>query len=128
MSHQDRKSKERIVVNHESLKQAVNRLFTAKAFRGMKARTDAKWTPRMLAVVALFWAWSGVTILTGRFEEAARVVRKIFRWLPSPGKTYQGFVKQLGKCPGVRPDGLSLAGRGGQEENAAAGLACGVGA
>lgn len=97
MSHQDWKSKERIVVNHESLKQAVNILFTAKAFRGIRARTDAKWTPRMLVTVALFWAWSGCSILTGRFQEAVKVVRKIFRWLPGPGRTYQGFLKQLRK-------------------------------
>jgi hypothetical protein len=30
MSHQDRKSKTRIVVNHESLTQAVNELLTVK--------------------------------------------------------------------------------------------------
>jgi hypothetical protein len=56
MSHQDRKSKARIVVNHESLKQAVNELFTVKAFRRVKARRGSKWTARMLVTVALFWA------------------------------------------------------------------------
>jgi IS4 transposase len=97
MSHQDRKSGERIVVNHESLKQAVNSLFTAKAFQGVKARKGSKWTPRMLVVVALFWAWSNVEGLKDRFKQARKVAGKIFRWLPAPGETYNGFMKQLRK-------------------------------
>jgi hypothetical protein len=97
MSHQDGKSREEIVVNHESIKQAVNSLFAAKAFQGVKARKGAKWTPRMLVVVALLWAWSKADGLKERFHEARKVAAKLFRWLPKPGKTYQGFMKQLRK-------------------------------
>ena len=97
MSHQDRKSTGQIVVNHESIKQAVNSLFAARAFRGLEARKGAKWTPRMLVVVALFWAWSRADGLKERFKEARKVAAKIFRWLPDPGKTYNGFIKQLRK-------------------------------
>jgi hypothetical protein len=97
MSHQDRKSKERIVVNHESIKQAVNSLFAAKVFQGVKARKGSRWTGRMLVVVALFWAWSNVDGLKERFQQARKVAAKIFRWLPNLGKTYNGFLKQLRK-------------------------------
>lgn len=97
MSHQDRKSKTQIVVNHESLEQAVNELFTVKAFRQVKARRGSKWTARMLVTVALFWAWSGCTGLKERFMQAAKLAGKILRWLPDPGQTYQGFIKQLQK-------------------------------
>ena len=98
MSHQDsRKSRERIVVNHESLKQAINSLLSARVFQGVKARKGSKWTPRMLAVVALFWAWSNADGLKERFKEARNLAAKIFRWLPDPGGTYQGFMKQLRK-------------------------------
>jgi hypothetical protein len=102
MSHQDRMSEERIVVNHESIKQAVDSLFTAKVFQGVKAgevklRKGSKWTARMLVMVALFWAWSLADGLKERFQQARKVVVKIFRWLPEPGKTYNGFMKQLGK-------------------------------
>ncbi len=97
MSHQDRKSKTRIVVNHESLEQAVNELFTTKTFRQVKARKGSKWTARMLVTVALFWAWSGCTGLKERFQQAAKLAEKILRWLPDPGQTYQGFIKQLQK-------------------------------
>lgn len=97
MSHQDRKSEEQIVVNHESIKQAVNSLFTARAFRKAKARKGSKWTPRMLVVVALFWAWSKGDGLKVRFQQARKVAAKIFRWLSDPGKSYHGFLKQLRK-------------------------------
>lgn len=97
MSHQDRKSKTRIVVNYESLEQAVNELFTTKAFRQVKVRKGSKWTARMLVTVALFWAWSGYTGLKERFQQAAKLAEKILRWLPDPGQTYQGFIKQLKK-------------------------------
>jgi len=100
MSHQDRKSEEKIVVNHESIKQAVNSLFTGEVFRGVKARKGCKWTPRLLVTVALFWAWSKAEGLKERFQEARKVAGKIFRWLPDPGETYHGFLKQLRKWHG----------------------------
>lgn len=97
MSHQDRKSEEQIVVNHESIRQAVNSLFTTKAFQGVKVRRGSKWTPRILAVTALFWAWSMAEGLKERFQAARKLAGKIFRWLPDPGETYNGFLKQLRK-------------------------------
>ena len=97
MSHQDRTSKTQIVVNHVSLEQAVNELFTTKAFRQVKVRRGSKWTARMLVTVALFWAWSGCAGLKERFTQAAKLAGKILRWLPDPGQTYQGFIKQLWK-------------------------------
>lgn len=97
MSHQHSKSKERIVVNHESLKQAVNSLFTAAVFRGVRVRKGSQWTARMLVTVALFWAWSATDGLKERFQGARKLAAKIFRWLPDPGQTYQGFMKQLRK-------------------------------
>lgn len=98
MSHQDRKSREPIVVNHESIRQAVNSLFASNVFGGVtKARKGSKWTPRMLVAVALCWAWSAADGLKERFQEARKVVAKFFRWLPKPGETYHGFLKQLTK-------------------------------
>jgi hypothetical protein len=102
MSHQDRKSKDEIVVNREAIKQAVNSLFTGEVFRGLKwkARKGCKWTPRMLVMVALCWAWSKADGLKERFREARKVAGKIFPWLPGPGETYHGFLKQLRKWHG----------------------------
>ena len=80
MSHQDRKSKECIVVNHKSLKQAIDVLLPTSVFRGIKMRRGSRWGARMLAVVALLWAWSGMPTLVGRFADAWKVTRKAFRW------------------------------------------------
>jgi hypothetical protein len=96
MSHQDRKSKECIVVNHQSLKQAIDVLLPTRVFRGINIRHGSKWRARMLAVVALLWAWSGVPTLVERFFDACKVAQKAYRWLTA-GETYQGFIKQLRK-------------------------------
>ena len=54
----------------------------------------------MLAVAALLWATSGLTNLKDRFEQARKIVGKVFRWQPAPGATYQGFMKMLRKWHG----------------------------
>jgi hypothetical protein len=51
----------------------------------------------MLAAAALFWATSDHTTLTGRFHHARKVIKKIFRRQPEPGRTYRGFMKLLRK-------------------------------
>ena len=51
----------------------------------------------MLAVVALFWAWSNADGLKGAAEAGQEPCRNDLRWLPDLGKTYQGFMKQLVK-------------------------------
>jgi len=95
MSHQDEMPD--IVVNHQTIKQAVDWLLPSALFAGMHARGNASWKPRMLAVAAILWATSGFANLKERFDHARKVVGKIFRWQPSPGTTYQGFMKVLRK-------------------------------
>jgi len=97
MSHQDTKSEERIVIHHQSLKEAMGELFPAGAFRGVSVRAGSAWTARMLVTVALFWAWAPCKGLKACFTHARKVAAKILRWLPDPGRTYQGFLKQLRK-------------------------------
>jgi len=99
MSQHDRTSN--IVVNHQTLKQALDWLLVPALFAGMKVRGNASWKPRMLAVAALLWATSGHTNLTTRFEQARKIVKKVFRWQPPPGATYQGFLKMLRKWHSV---------------------------
>lgn len=95
MSHQDRTSN--VIVNHQTIKQVVDWLFLPSLFAGMKARGGATWKPRMLAVAALLWATGEGSHLRDRFEQARKMVRKIFRWQTPPGATYQGFIKMLRK-------------------------------
>ena len=95
MSHQDRNPP--IVVNHQTIKQAVDWLLLPALFAGMSARSNASWKPRMLAVGALLWATSELSNLKDRFEQARKIVDKIFRWQRGAGATYQGFMKMLRK-------------------------------
>lgn len=89
-----------IIVNHQSIKQAVDWLLPSALFAGMKVRSHATWRPRMLAVAALLWATLGLPNLKDRFEVARKIVGKVFRWQPKPGATYQGFMKMLRKWHG----------------------------
>lgn len=95
MSHQDRMST--IVIDHDSIKQVLDWLLAPALFAGMKVHGLATWKPRMLAATALFWAMADETNLTERFELSHKIVNKVFRWQPSPGTTYQGFMKMLRK-------------------------------
>ena len=95
MSHQDRMSD--IVINHQTIKQVVDWLLPPALFVGMKVRRGATWLPRTLAVTALIWATLGLENLTACFEQARKITKKIFRWQPEPGATYQGFMKVLAK-------------------------------
>ena len=95
MSQQDRTSD--IIVNHQTIKQAVDWLLPSALFVGMSTRAGARWKPRMLAVAALLWASSDLTNLKDRFSHARKIVGRVFRWQMPPGETYQGFVKMLRK-------------------------------
>ena len=95
MSHQDRTS--RIVINYQTIKQVIDLLLVPVLFAGMTVRARTTWKPRMIAAGALFWATSDLPNLTDRFQQARKIVTKIFRWQLAPGQTYQGFMKMLRK-------------------------------
>jgi hypothetical protein len=65
MSHQDRTSD--IVINHETIKQAVDWLLPPSLFVRMKVRKGATWSARMLAVAALLWGTSDRSTLKDCF-------------------------------------------------------------
>jgi len=97
MSHQDRKSPQRIVVNHQVLREMIAWLLPAAMFADMHVRKGSKWEPRMLATAALLWAVSDHATLGDRFDHARKIIKKIFRRQPEPGQTYRGFMKMLNK-------------------------------
>ncbi|MGM0489357.1 MAG: hypothetical protein ACQESR_21675, partial [Planctomycetota bacterium] len=78
MSHQD--STKDIVINHQTIKQVVDRLMPAHLFASMHTRAGATWKPRMLAVAAILCALSGLPTLKSRFDQARKITRKVFRW------------------------------------------------
>jgi len=100
MSHQDRKSQQQMVVNHQVLREVIAWLLPPALFVGMHVRKGSKWKPRLLAVAALFWAISDRATLGERFEDARKIITKIFFWQPAPGKSYEGFVKMLRRWNG----------------------------
>jgi hypothetical protein len=59
----------------------------------------------MLAAAALRWATSELSTLHERFAQARKIITKVFRWQPAPGRSYQGFVKML---PHWQPELLSV--------------------
>jgi hypothetical protein len=95
MSHQDRT--DQIVVNHQTIQQVADELLPPGLFRSMKARKDATWKPRMLALGALLLVTAGKETLSKGFEQSRKILAKVFRWQLEPGSSYQGFVKQLRK-------------------------------
>lgn len=97
MSHQDRKSNGRTVVNHESLREVMGWLLRPALFVGMRVRVGSRWKPRMLAAAALLWATSDRQSLTERFEHARKIIKRVFRGQREPGSTYRGFMKMLSK-------------------------------
>ena len=95
MSHQDRKSRQQVVVNHHVLREVIAWLLPPALFAGMHVRKGSTWKPRMLAAAALFWATSDRATLGERFQHARKIIRKIFHWQSAPGKTCEGFLKML---------------------------------
>jgi hypothetical protein len=54
-----------------------------------------KWSPKLLACVALLLSWIEGVSLTDRFWAARAAVAEMFPSLPRVGKTYQGLIKAL---------------------------------
>ena len=95
MSQQDQADE--IIVNHKVLKQVADELLPADLFRGIDARRDATWKPRMVVLTVLLMLVSGKKTLGAGFQLGRKAVGKIFRWQRPPGISYQGFVTQLCK-------------------------------
>lgn len=64
-------------------------------FSGFRTRSDARWTARFLAFVAVLMAWDCGDTLGDRFDAARDAVTGMFPSRKRVGKTYQGFIKAL---------------------------------
>ena len=95
MSHHDRPVP--LVINHQTLKQVIDWLLAPAVFARLSGRKEATWKPRLLAATALVWATSELSTLHERFAQARKLIKKVFRWHPAPGGSYQGFLKMLGQ-------------------------------
>lgn len=95
MSHQDQPCP--VVINHLTIKQVIDWLLPPTVFAHLSGGKVATWPPRLLAAAAVLWATSELSTLHERFVQARKIIRKVFRWRPAPGVSYQGFMKRLGQ-------------------------------
>jgi hypothetical protein len=79
----------------QTLKQAIDRHLPCTLFQG--AAKGDRWGERYLVICVLMMSWSMADVLADRFDQARKVVTKMFPGRTRPGKTYQGFVVALAK-------------------------------
>ncbi|MDP6719108.1 MAG: transposase, partial [Pirellulaceae bacterium] len=99
MSHQDQGLGQEISLNHRSLREAIYWLLSPQLFREITFRKGANWTPFLLVSTALLWAWGSSKNVTERFQQARKIITKIFR-LQDNLPSYQAFMKVLRKWTG----------------------------
>lgn len=97
MSHQDqgRSSAER--THGDDLCQALRWLVPKRVVGKISFRDDCTWTPYMLALAGLLWAWSDYRPLVDRFAAARKIIRHWFGRQQEPAASYQAFIKLLRK-------------------------------
>ncbi len=95
MSHQDKGCDIRLAYNHQALKRALDSLLAGVSFAGAAFRGDCTWTPRLLVLTALLWAWSDEKTLKSRFAAARKIAWRMCPWLDEPAGSYQAFTKVL---------------------------------
>ena len=89
------------------MKQVIDWVLAPAVFVSLPGRSQATWKPRMLAATAVLWATSELSTLHERFAQARTIIKKVFRWQPAPGMSYQGCLKRLGKWqPELRGAGV----------------------
>lgn len=96
MSHQDLdvvKSR----LKGQCLKVALQSLLSEVCWTPIKFRKDCSWTPKLLAVTALLWAWSDESTLVERFSVVRRIVIFLFSMQHQVAESYQAFMKILAR-------------------------------
>lgn len=76
-----------------TLADGLKRLVPESIFAGFRLHGNTDWTPVLLAITGLLWAWSGEASLTDRFREARQVTGSLTG--ASLPESYQGFVAAL---------------------------------
>jgi hypothetical protein len=81
----------------QTLKEAINRHLPCRIFQPGDGGKALRWCERYLVLCALMMSWAMADVLADRFDQARRVVTKMFPGRKRPGGTYQGFVAALAK-------------------------------
>jgi hypothetical protein len=72
---------------------AVKRLVPESIFAGFPLHGNTDWTPMLLTMTGLLWAWSGEASLSDRFAEARQVAGSLTG--AATPHSYQGFIAAL---------------------------------
>jgi hypothetical protein len=95
MSHQDTGRVSGSAYNHQALKQALQWLLEGVSWAGVLFRIDCTWSPQLLAMTSMLWAWSDEKTLTERFVTARKIAQRMFPSRKLPASSYQAFIKLL---------------------------------
>lgn len=93
MSHRDRRSV--VHLNAGCLRVALDWLLRSVSWRGFTFREDCTWTPRLLTVTGLLWAWSDELTLIDRFQAVRKIAIYLFPQAEPLAGSYQAFTKML---------------------------------
>ena len=91
MLHQD----SNVRFNGACLKKAFCWLFAGIAWREVRFRDDCSWTPRLLAVGGMLWAWADESTLTERFQSIRKIIEFLHPRQRQLAQSYQAFIKLL---------------------------------
>ena len=94
MSHRD-KSEHAQRLNAGLFRAAVLWLLRGLNWSSIRWRADWTWSPRLLAVTALVWAWSDQSNLGTRFTASRRIAAVLFPPQGTIAASYQAFIKLL---------------------------------
>jgi hypothetical protein len=86
--------------NGSCLKSALLWLLHGIDWSPIRFRDDCTWTPRLLAITALLWAWSDELTLVERFQAVRRISLWMFPQTPALAGSYQAFTKVLRRWTG----------------------------
>ena len=76
---------------------ALRWLMVGVSLSGIGVRPDCTWTPEMMVLAALFWAWSDERTLIERFTIARKIIIYRYGGQQEPAGSYQAFIKLLRK-------------------------------
>lgn len=76
---------------------ALRWLMVGVSLSGIGVRPDCTWTPEMMVLAALFWAWSDERTLIERFTIARKIIIYRHGGQQEPAGSYQAFIKLLRK-------------------------------
>ncbi len=97
MPHQDTGCVNGSAYNHQALKRALQWLLQGVSWAGVLFRIDCTWTPQLVAMTSMLWAWSDEKTLTGRFAIARKIAWRMLASRQAPAGSYQAFIKLLRK-------------------------------